>query len=196
MNTIFRFGFSAFLVLLVIALPALAYEYPLSADAIRDAYFLATRPGHESAQFISLYTHTIPEFKVGSYTSVVTIETPYLPVAEQVRPKINYHAQDAVAEFLGKSADFRVQMDINLWRSISDSVKVKLIQNDREVIPRAIKRSSLYPMADEFHSGGSIGEHLEIECAPEKIDSSALTIKLVLPDGRKAQTKFDLAELR
>jgi hypothetical protein len=196
MNTNARFGFSAFLLVLAIALPAFAYEYPLSSEAIRDAYFLATRPGHESAQFISLYTHTLPEFKVGSYTTIVTIETPYLQVAEQVRLKINYHAQDAVAEFFGKAQDFRIQMDIYFWRSISDSVKVNLIQNDKEVVPRSIKRSSIYPMADEYYQGGSIGEHLEIECAPEKIESSVLTIKLVLPDGRKTQTKFDLADLR
>ena len=196
MKTNIRFGLCAFMLVLMVALSAFAYEYPLSADAIREAYFLATRPGHESAQFVSLYTHTLPEFKVGSYTSIVTIETPYLQVAEQVRTKINYHAQDAVAEFFDKPAGFRIQMDINYWRSISDSVKVNLIQNDKEIIPRAIKRSPLYPMADEFYTGGSIGEHLEIECVPEKIDSSVLTIKLFLPDGRKAQTEFDLGELR
>jgi hypothetical protein len=68
-------------------------------------------------------------------------------------------------------------MDINFWRSISDSVQVNLIQNDKEVIPWSIKRSSIYPVADEYYQGGSIGEHLGIECAPEKIDSSVLTIK-------------------
>jgi hypothetical protein len=196
MKTNIRFALCAFVLVLVVAMSAFAYEYPLSADAIRDAYFLATRPGHESAQFISPYTRTLPELKVGSYTSIITVETPYLQVAEQVRPKINYHAQDAVAEFYGKSADFRIQMDIYFWRAISDLVEVNLIQNDKEIIPRAVKRSSLYPMADEFYTGGSIGEHLEIECAPEKIDSSVVTIKLGLPDGRKAQTKFDLGELR
>ena len=191
-----RFTLCAFVLVLIVAVSAFAYEYPLSADAIRHAYFLATRPGHESAQFISLYTHTLPELKVVPYTSVVTIETPCLQVAEQVRLRINYHAQDAAAEFLDKTTDFRIQMDIYFWRAISDSVKVNLIQNDKEIIPRAFKRSALYPMADEFYTGGSIGEHLEIECVPEKIDSSILTIKLDLPDGRKIQTKFDLAELR
>lgn len=191
-----RSGLCAFVFAILIAMPVLAYEYPLSADAIRDAYFLATRAGHESAQFVSLYTHTVPKLKVGSYTSIVTIETPYLQVAELVRPKINYHAQDAVADFFGKEQDFRIQMDIYFFRSISESVKVDLIQNDKEVIPRAIMRSSIYPMEDEYYQGGSIGEHLEIECAPEKIDSSVLTIKFVLPDRRNAQTKFDLAGLR
>jgi hypothetical protein len=92
MKTNIRFGLCTFVLALVVALPGLAYYYPLSADAIREAYFLATRPGRESAQFASLYIHTIPELRVGSYTSIVTIEAPYLQVAEQVRSKINYHA--------------------------------------------------------------------------------------------------------
>jgi hypothetical protein len=191
-----RFGFSAFLLVLAIALPAFAYEYPLSSDAIRDAYFLARSPDGESARFLSAYTHTVPEFKVESFTSNVIVETPYVQVAEEVRLKINYHAQDAVAEFFGKPEDFRIQMDIYFWRAISDSVTVNLMQNEKEISPRAINRSSLYPVSDESYTEGSIGEHLEIECNPERIDSSVLTIKVGLPDGRRAQTKFDMTELR
>lgn len=196
MSTNTRFALSAFFLILAVALPALAYEYPLSTDAIRDAYFLARSPDHVNVNFLSRYSHTLPEFIAGPYTSIVTIETPYVQVAEEVRLKVNYHAQDAVEEFSDKPADFRIQMDINYSRSISDSAKVILIQNDKEIIPLSIKRSSIYPMEDEYNHAGSIGEHLELECSPEKVDSSALTVKIILPDGRKAQTKFDLAELR
>jgi hypothetical protein len=196
MKTNARFGFSAFLLALAIALPAFAYEYPLSSDAIRDAYFLARRPDRESLRFLSAYTHKVPEFKVESYTSNVIVETPYVQVAEEVRLRINYHAQDAVAEFFDKPKNFRIHMDIYFLRGISDSVTVNLMQNGKEISPRAVERSSLYPASDEYYTPGTIGEHLEIECNPEGIDSSVLTIKIGLPDGRKAQTKFDMADLR
>jgi hypothetical protein len=196
MKTNTRFGFSALLLVVAIAMPAFAYEYPHSSDAIRDAYFLARSPDRESARFLSAYTHTVPEFKIESYTSNVIVETPYVQVAEEVRLRINYHAQDAVAEFFDKPKNFRIHMDIYFLRGISDSVKVNLMQNDKEISPRAIHRSSLYPASDEYYTPGTIGEHLEIECDPERIDSSSLTIKISLPDGRKAQTKFDMADLR
>jgi hypothetical protein len=196
MKTNTRFELSAFLLILAVALPAFAYEYPLSPDAIRDAYFLARNPDHVNVNFLARYSHTLPEFIAGPYTSIVTIETPYVQVAEEVRLKVNYHAQDAVEEFFDKPAHFLIQMDINYWRGISDLAKVTLIQGDKEIIPLSIKRSSIYPMEDEYYRAGSIGEHLEIRCSPEKVDSSALTVKVVLPDGRKAQTKFDLSDLR
>jgi hypothetical protein len=196
MKTKTRFGFSAFLLALAIALPAFAYEYPLSSDSIRDAYFLARRPDRESVRFLSAYTHKVPEFKVESNTSNVIVETPYVQVAEEVRLRINYHAQDAVAEFFDKPKNFRIHMDIYFLRGISDSVTVNLMQNGKEISPRAVERSSLYPASDEYYTPGTIGEHLEIECDPERIESSPLTIKIGLPDGRKAQTKFDMADLR
>jgi hypothetical protein len=42
MKTDARFGLSALVVVLAIALPAMGYEFPLSSDAIREAYFLGS----------------------------------------------------------------------------------------------------------------------------------------------------------
>jgi hypothetical protein len=58
MKTKTRFGFSAFLLALAIALPAFAYEYPLSSDAIREAYFLGSGQKGKDASFYAQYSQS------------------------------------------------------------------------------------------------------------------------------------------
>jgi hypothetical protein len=191
-----RFGFSAFLIAFAVALPAFAYEYPLSEEAIRDAYFVGTRPNRASTDYLEQYTHVIPKLNVGSYRTVVTIETPYVQVANHARKAQNYHAQDAVEEFRDKPLEFRVVMDIYFWRGVSESAKIALVQNKKEITPLSVERSPLYPASDEYYNGGSIGEHVELNCGPETIDSSILTIRIETPASKLFKTEFDLAEVR
>jgi len=78
-----RDALSKFLVLilsLAVALPAAAYDYPLSSTAIRDAYFLGTRQGGLTPQFLAAYSHFVSELHQGSCTSEIRLETPFLQV--------------------------------------------------------------------------------------------------------------------
>ena len=72
------------------ALPALAaYEYPLSSNAIREAYFLGTGPTRGDADFLAEYSHTVAILTAGSYTSVVKIETLYSQLADAPLTTLN-----------------------------------------------------------------------------------------------------------
>ena len=59
------------------AAPALAYEYPLSSTAIREAYFAGTSTDWTYREFLGEYTHTLRELRDSGYISSVGIETPY-----------------------------------------------------------------------------------------------------------------------
>jgi hypothetical protein len=61
---------------LLIALPALAYQYPLSSTDIRDAYFIGARNDELTAAFFADYTKHLPMPESGPYVSDVSIGAP------------------------------------------------------------------------------------------------------------------------
>ncbi len=185
------------LLLLVLAMPAFPYEYPLTPEAIRDAYMLATSPGATSPKFLSEYRHMIPELKVGTYTSIVWIETPFTRVVDHSRLQLNYSAQDAVKDFLHKPARFHLYLDICYWPVKPEPLKVRVTQNDTAVLPETDEREGYYAVvSDEFTPVQSIGEHIHLAFKPGKITSSDLLIEIETANGQHAQTRFDLRTLK
>jgi hypothetical protein len=95
------------MIAIVLSLPLLAkaYDYPLSPNAIREAYFLGTRATSLGPDFLAQYTHTIPTLKVGRFTSGATLETPFGQVAVHASSTLAYSAQNAVKEFYGRARE-------------------------------------------------------------------------------------------
>ncbi|MGA8012997.1 MAG: hypothetical protein WB949_11280, partial [Candidatus Acidiferrales bacterium] len=60
MKPILRWGLSILLLAVLIANPALAYNYPLSSEAIREAYFLAKASFDKRQAFFEPYRHNLP----------------------------------------------------------------------------------------------------------------------------------------
>ena len=69
----------------LIALPALAYQYPLSSVEIRDAFFLGIRNDDLTAALFAKYTRTLPAPETGPYVAEIDLDTPYLQVAQRAR---------------------------------------------------------------------------------------------------------------
>ncbi|HUJ30524.1 MAG TPA: hypothetical protein VLY23_04545 [Candidatus Acidoferrum sp.] len=195
---------SIFLGVLALALPALAYEYPLSSYAIRQAYFLGAGPHSKEPEFYANYEHVLPMPRKTLPGSLVGIKTPYLQVAEYSRDTPNYNAQDAIKDFFGKPATFRAFIDVYFKPGSTpadpsdplDGVRVKLIQNGKEIATESAEGWPLAFVRDENTRQESAGEHIEIACKAEKIDGSTLKIEVDTPDGEHAETEFDLARLR
>lgn len=185
-----------FFLALAIALPAFAYEYPLSSRAIREAYFLGTGSTRGDADFLAQYSHTIAELTAGSYTSVVRIETPYSQVAERAAETLNYSTDDAVKEFRGRAIEFRVNLDICVKSGASKSVKIKVLQHGKEVVPRSAHRSPYFARQDPDTSLPRIGEHVQLDFNAGEIDSSPLVIQIKAGDGQHAENTFDLIALK
>ena len=187
----------AILASLAMALPAAAYDYPLSSSAIRDAYFLGRRQGGLGTEFLAGYRHAIPSLRVEEFVSFARIETPFVQVAVQSGQKLNYSAQDAVQDFLGKTLSVRIHLEILYMPDAPpDALKVRLIQNRKEIAPASVERSAFYPPADVYTRLPSIGEVFDLEVDALKLDGSALAIYIETPDGRNASVEFDLQSLR
>ena len=204
------------------AITALAFAYPLSSTAIRDAYFLGNRNDEQTADYFSKYTHRFPMppispmspmSKSGPYVEEISLDTPFTQVARHSQVTWNYHAPSAVEEFQGKPLLLRVQVDIvltpsyspipettgvNIYQWVPDfwnDFKVKFIQDNKEIPARNTRGGPLYAYAD-FGTPYVTGARIELEYDPEKIESDPVDIDVLTPDGQKVEATFDLGRLR
>jgi hypothetical protein len=209
MNTKLHLGIFTFFVLLAIALPALAYDYPLSDEGVREAYMLGKSDGAKRDAFFANYTQHPPLPKTGPYIEMVQLETPFAVVVEHCAAAINYHAPDAAEEFVGKPGVFRVHVEIDLTESYGALVssedgvahlrspdfwrdfKIRLIQG-KEIYARTVNGNPLYSYGDEVLTGAEV----DLEYDAAKIKSDDATIEVVAPDGDDVMANFDLATLR
>lgn len=188
----------ALLLGLFLAFPAGAYDnISHSASAIRDAYFLGTRHGGLTPEILAPYAHWIPELKEGTCTSQARLETPFLQVADYAGKEPNYSSQDAVKEFYGKHMVFRVYLDICYERDAPlKSVKIKVIQNKKEITPLSEESSPYIPRVTEVTTLPPNGEQIFLEFKSNQIDSSKLTFRIDTLDGQHAEADFDMQALR
>jgi hypothetical protein len=187
----------ALILSLAVTLPSTAYDYPLSSTAIRDAYFLGRRQGGLGTEFLAEYQRSIPSLRVEQFISFARIETPFVQVAVQSGRKLNYSAQDALEDFRDKPLDFRIHFEICYMPDAPpDAVKIKLIQNRKEIVPDSVERSGFYAPADVYTRLGSIGEVVDMKVDAAKIDSSSLTVQIDTPNDQHVKVGVDLQSLR
>ncbi len=207
---------SAILILAVTlgtAITALAFAYPLSSTAIRDAYFLGNRNDEQTADYLSKYAHHFPMPKSGPYVQEISVDTPFTQVVRHSQAAWNYHAPSAVEEFQDKPLPLRVHVDIvltpsyspipetagtNLYQWVPDfwnDFKVQFIQDKKEIPARNRRGGPIYAYAD-FGVPYITGAGIELEYDPEKIESEPVDIDVLTPDGQKIETTLDLGRLR
>ncbi len=180
-----------------LALPLYAYDVPLTESSIRDAYFLGKRQDALGPALAAKYTHEIPKLSLDRFHSFASLETPFMQVAIFSSKKLNYSAQDAVKEFLGKSMVFRIHLEIcYMVDAPPDALQVRIVQNKKDLVPDSFDRALFFPTSDPYTSPPPIGETMHLEFSPDKLDSSDLTILIDTPDGQHAETLFALSSIR
>ena len=200
------------LALVSTASSAVAYEHPLSSEAIREAYFLGSRKDGSSSDFIGQYTHHLPVPPDGPYVAEIQLETPYAQIVERARQRVNYTAQDAAQEFLDKPGVFRLRVKIyftpsytpileskdgktvmrpdDFWRDF----EIRFLQGG-EIRAKLVRGEAIYG-ASPKGMRHLTGAEVELEYSAAGIDSAPATIEVVTPDDRKVETTFDLKTLR
>ncbi len=183
---------------LLLALPAGAYDFPLTSSAIRDAYFLGIRQGSLDAQFRAKYARAVPELKQGNCTTQIRIDTPFLQVTDYISSVLNYSSQDAVKAFYEKPMVLRIFLDICYMREAPppNSVQIRVLENKKLVPPVTDTRTAF---AERFTEESFLlpnGEKAVLEFNPQKIDSSALTIQIDTLDGQHAECLYAMQAIR
>ena len=202
-----RWALSIVLLAILTVHPVRAFDYPLSSEAIREAYFLGRENPDRRNQFFESYRHNMPVPKYGPNVGLIELETPFACLVDAMSQiPANYHAPDAVQEYLGKPGQFRVHVEIyftetypkptdtaaslgNFWEAFHVHLK-----QEGEIQPRAVHGEPIY---DDETISGYRGADIDLEYDVKKIDPGAMTtIDVETPDGQDVETTFHLNNLR
>jgi len=214
MNSGTRFRLGVLLLAAAIALPALAFEYPLSSTSIREAYFLGRADQDRREKFFRQYMRFLPDPGNGPQIALVELETPFVVVVERSAQSVaNYYAQDAEQEFTDKPGIFRVRIRIDLTATYGWSMpgphgsirlrpddfwkdfKVRLLQ-DEEIPPKSVRGEPIYSIGDEGGSSHLIGAWMVLDYNGDKVKSASATVEVIPPMGDTVDVDFPLDELR
>ncbi len=196
------------------AQPAAAYTYPLSSEAIRDAYFMGKASPSKREAFFAKYTEHFRRPKTGPYISLIRVITPYAFVVERTARLRNFLAPDAQQQFFGKPIALRIRVHISLtpkygfqvrsrdggitlrrtdfWRDF----RVQLIQRGNAIQPLAARGAPDYAFAGEGSASVLVGADINVQYDPAQVRSGPATIVVDAPDGQQVTATFDLSNLR
>lgn len=207
--------FGTFVILILIALPALAYQYPLSSSDIRNAYLLGYAKDLNTTNFFAPYARQFPMPESGPHIATITLKTPYGQLVELGQSALNSDVQGAEEEYASRKLPFLLQVGVDLTSTYpgaptSDSAlapgfavpafqrdfPARLVQDGQEIAPQATQVYLLYSDS-AFNTYSVSGATIEFSYDPEKIDpDEEVTFEVHTPDDQDVETTFDLGHLR
>jgi len=208
------------LTLLLLSTSARAFNFPLSDEAIREAYFLGQRRDDSMAQFLAKYRKTLPVPDSGPQISSVELLTPFARLILLSSQRSNYSAQQAAREHRGQEELVAITIQVQLTpaygafvaaptssRSNSPTgytlrspdfwkdIDVQVVVDDQLLEPTDFTGEPNYRCGDE---GGCVltGATLHLELPAKLFTSDSATIRLAPPEGPDVAVEFNLASLR
>lgn len=199
---------------IVIALPALAYQYPLSSTEIRSAYMLGNRKDSVTADFLAKYKRDLPMPDSGPHVATVSVETPYTQVVALGESALNPDVQGAEQDLAEKQFPFILRVGVDLtgtypgpppWDPTAPGLPlpdfqrdfdIQLVQNDTLIQSKSTQVYLLYSdaVANIYQISGAI---IELRFDTDKIDPyDEVTVKVHTPDDQNVETTFDLGRLK
>ncbi len=179
---------------------ALAYDHPLSDDAVREAYFLG-QDVKDVHIFLSSYVRSLPVPESGPDVAEIEVETPFAQVVKDSSQRtVNYSAQDAAAAYRkrGDYIEIRVKVlftpsynnaGVAFWRDVS----VGIIQKEH----LAATGGSGEPIYSSSDDGTALlGANVYARFNVADVSSGAAQVEVALPQGPTVQASFDLGKLR
>ena len=201
-----RWVFSVLVLAALLAQPALALDYPLSSEAIRDAYFLGKGDPNRRLEFLQKYARNYPEPESGQYVGAIQLETPFVTIAQRVSRSVsNYLAPDAEQEFLGKPGVCHISVDVYYVYTPSDPPPGQNVHYQMDYIVRLKQHGKEIPIKHKWtettlsdaSAPANFGFELNFEYDADKMDpASAATVENVAPVGKNIVETFDLGRLR
>lgn len=207
---------SVLLLSFLVATCLYAYDHPLSANAIREAYFLGQRSDEKTASFLAQYIKRLPTPERGPHISEISLYTPYAQVVlASWRKNIEYSAQQAQRDFLSHPENIRVRVKIeftptynamqgaepdkevegeqalilrrkDFWRDF----RFRLSQAGREISRRDIHGSPIYVR------GGLAGAEVWLDYDAAGVAPERAEVEVISLDNHRVAAEFDLAKLQ
>lgn len=192
---------------------AFAFDFSLSDEAIRDAYFLGQR---HDASFLSKYIKLLPPPKTGPHIASVTFLTPFAQLAQLSDHRIgSYSAQQARLDHLGQAEFVKITVEIYLTSSYGALIpnpagspaliprpydfwkdfRVQVYNGNQIVSPSLSGGHPLY-RCGRIGRCRPMGASLDLEFPANAFTSDSATIHILPPEGEPVSVDFDLTRLR
>jgi hypothetical protein len=207
--------------ILVMPVPASAFQTPLSDESIREAYFLGQRHDDMFARFLDSYTQHLSPPKAGPYVSEITFLTPFALLTQlSSQHTANYSAQQAQLDHRGQKEYVRVVVQIFLTDSYgpylpapdgarpgsaagivlrpSDFWKgfeVRVFSEDKALRPLHSSGEPNY-ICSRYGGCSLTGATLYLDFPADSFDSNTASVEVYPPEGDPLAVDFDLAALR
>jgi hypothetical protein len=207
------------LALLLLSSPARAFNFPLSDEAIREAYFLGQRRDASMAEYLAKYKKLLAPPRIGPHISSVEFLTPFASLIRLSSQRVNYSAQQAAEEHRGKQEVVAINMEVHLTPSYGAFIAaptgprsgspigytlrspdfwkdfgVQVVMDDKILEPTEFIGEPDY-LCDQ---GGCVltGATIHLELPAEIFTSDSATVHVAPPEGPEVSVDFNLISLR
>jgi hypothetical protein len=200
-------------ILALIALPALAYQYPLSSSDIRNAYLLGYAKDQNTTSFFAEYVRQLPMPETGPHVANITLNTPYAQVVELGQSAVNSDVQGAEEELANRKFSLLVSVGVDLTPTYPNppitnptsgspvpdfehDFSVQLFQDGAKIDAQSTRVNLLYSdgVSNTYQVSGAI---IVLRYDPEKVNpDDEVIVKVHTPDDQHVKATFDLGHLR
>ena len=201
---------------------ARAYELPLDARALHEAWELGQRNDQVTGNFLAQYLKRISGGENDPYTAEIQILTPYAQVVDRSRQKTtSYSEEQAVLDYRQHgntilinivimlpaaypttgtdsrttnppAANSRVVRPENFWQNFQFNVK----QNGKAIPSRSIRNKSIDSSATKGAPAALDGANVWLEFDAKDVASEETIVEVVTPEARMISATLDLKKLR
>jgi hypothetical protein len=205
---------------LLISAPSLAFQTPLSPEAVREAYFLGQHRDEGTARFLDTYTKPLPRPKTGPNIASVTFFTPFALLVQNSSRRSDYSSQQAELDHQRHKESVKVIVEILLTDSYGPFIPrptgsqsgspmgimlrpggfwqdfdVQVFDGKKPLAPVDSSGRPTYSCGDD---GGCVltGATIELEFMAEAFASDSATVQVDPPEGDAVSLDFNLAALR
>jgi len=205
--------FLTLVIVLLIALPALAYQYPLSSSDIRNAYLLGYAKDQNTTSFFAQYVTQLPMPETGPHVATIALKTPYAQVVELGQSAVNADVQGAEEELANTKFPLLVSVGIDLTPTYPDppitnpasgspvpdfeqDFSIELFQDGAKINAQSTRVNLLYSegVGNTYEVSGAI---IVLRFDPEKVNpDDEVIVKVHTPDDQHVKATFDLGHLR
>lgn len=204
----------------VLSTSTLAYDTPLSEQAVREAYFLGQRRDESMAAFLNKYTKLLPVPESGPHIYGVTFFTPFALVVQQSSQRVNYSAQQAAKDHHPDDEIVVIEIEIQLTQSYAATIPEPTGSRSDSPVgfrfrPSDFWKTFKYDVFDgkdqltiddltgeaNYRCEGSgtcdlSGATIRIQFPATAFTSDTATIDITPPAGDPVSVDFDLSSLR
>lgn len=203
---------------LLLSPSSLAFDTPLSDQAVREAYFLGQRHDDSLASLLEKYTQRLPQPSTGPHIASIAFLTPFALLARQSSERVNYSAQQAAKDHRRDAEIVVIEIEVLLTPSYgalistptgsrsgspigyqlrsSDfwkEIKIQVFDDDKKLDSDDPTGEPIYFCSDGCALSGA---HLRLEFPAKKFTSDTATVEVAPPEGDTLAVDFDLTRLR